>query len=314
MLDFYNGWNMPRHLYRSDKYKIWGKFPYEKGDYLIDAMFRMVWPGYEDCSYLRNERGFLTPTPFGDLFDVLTNRCHPEVLRQYAAVMLLGDVEMTPAAVAHLVDFLRAGGDLIVDARQAKALPDGLAGVRFGQPATGLLTRDLATGETFAEQPYTYTVLHPEGAAALLANEHGHPLVTLQPVGKGRIVVGATDSWMTDPLQYRDPEIVNMEPPYRLLRGVQVVLGRYFDSFNPVQIDPPGLAIMTCCHQDDPKHLWIGLLNNDLFADWHGALSVRLGAVSSAHELWSDRPLAAGQRIELSVKAGDVAVVDLRLK
>ena len=85
MLDFYNGWNMPRHLYRGDKYKIWGKFPYEKGDYLIDDVFRMVWPGYEDCSYLRNERGFLTPTPYGDIFDVITNRCHPEVLKQYSA-------------------------------------------------------------------------------------------------------------------------------------------------------------------------------------------------------------------------------------
>ena len=81
MLDFYNGWNMPRHLYRGDKYKIWGKFPYEKGDYLIDDVFRMVWPGYEDCSYLRNERGFITPTPYGDIFDVVTNRCHPEILQ-----------------------------------------------------------------------------------------------------------------------------------------------------------------------------------------------------------------------------------------
>ena len=104
MLDFYNGWNMPRHLYRGDKYKIWGKFPYEKGDYLIDGLFRMIWPGYEDCSYLRNERGFLTPTPFGDIFDVITNRCHPEVLKQYTAVMLLGDVEMTPEVVERLTD------------------------------------------------------------------------------------------------------------------------------------------------------------------------------------------------------------------
>ena len=99
MLDFYNGWNMPRHLYRGDKYKIWGKLPYEKGDYLTDGLFRMIWPGYEDCSYLRNERGFLTPTPFGDIFDVITNRCHPSILQQYNCLMLLGDVEMTPEVV-----------------------------------------------------------------------------------------------------------------------------------------------------------------------------------------------------------------------
>ena len=71
---------------------------------------------------------------------------------------------------------------------------------------------------------------------------------------------------------------------------------------------------MTCCHQREPKHLWIGLLNNDLFADWRGTLSVRLDAVSAARELWRDRPLSARKRIELEIKAGDVAVVDLRLE
>ena len=105
MLDFYNGWNIPRYLYRNDKYKIWGKFPYEKGDYLIDGLFRLIWPGYEDSSYLRNERGFLTPTPFGDIFDVITNRCHVSVLKQYRCVMLLGNVEMTRGVVDGLVDF-----------------------------------------------------------------------------------------------------------------------------------------------------------------------------------------------------------------
>ena len=316
MLDFHNGWNMPRHLYRPDKYKIWGKFPYEKGDYLIDAMFRMVWPGYEDCSYLRNERGFLTATPYGDMFDVLTHRCHPQVLRQYAAVMLLGDVEMTPETVARLVDYVREGGELIVDARQARSLPGDLTGVRLAQRATGLLTRDLATGEVFVEQPYRCTVLHLEGASPLVTNEHGHPLLTLHTAGKGRVVVGAVDSWMTDPLQYGDPEIVNMEPPYRLLRGVQAVLGRYFDSLSPVRIDPPGLTLMTCCHDGDPKHLWIGLLNNDLFADWHGTLRLRRGSIAAATELWRGRPLAAQQqqRIELDIPAGDAAIIDLRLK
>jgi hypothetical protein len=157
-------------------------------------------------------------------------------------------------------------------------------------------------------------MLHPQGASVLLTNEHGHALVTAHTVGRGRIVVGAADYWMTDRLQYRDPQIVNMEPPYQLLRGVQTVLGRYFDSFSPVQIDPAGLAVMTCCHEGDPKHLWIGLLNNDLFADWRGMLQVRRGKVVSASEIWRGPPLTAAQHINLAIKAGDVAIVDLRLQ
>ncbi len=93
----------------------------------------MIWPGYEDCSYLRNERGFLTPTPYGDIFDVVTNRCPPEVLRQYTTIMLLGDVEMTPELVEHLTDFVRRGGDILLDADQARELPEQIRGGRFGE-------------------------------------------------------------------------------------------------------------------------------------------------------------------------------------
>ena len=139
MLDFHHGWNMPRHLYRGDMYKIWGKFPYEKGDYAIDGLFRMIWPGYEDCSYLRNERGFLTPTPYGDIFDVVTNRCPPEVLRQYTAIMLLGDVEMTPALVEHLTDFVRTWRRHLAgrQTRPGHCL-NRCSGVRFGDSGQGL--------------------------------------------------------------------------------------------------------------------------------------------------------------------------------
>ena len=158
MLDFYNGWNMPRHLYRGDKYKIWGKLPYEKGDYLIDGLFRMIWPGYEDCSYLRNERGFLTPTPYGDIFDVITNRCHPSILQQYNCVMILSDMEMTPEVVKNLTDYVRSGGDLVIDARNARALPEQVTGIRLGGQANGYISYLPATHARFDEQPYTYTI------------------------------------------------------------------------------------------------------------------------------------------------------------
>jgi hypothetical protein len=314
MLDFHNGWNMPRHLYRGDKYKIWGKFPYEKGDYLIDNVFRLVWPGYEAASYLRNERGFITATPFGDIFDVITNRCHPEVLKQYSAVMLLGDVEMTPEVTGRLVAYVRAGGDLVIDSRAAKALPADLTGVRLAAQAKGCMSHLLAGGQSFEEQPYGYTILGRQSARPLLVNEHGHPLVTVNRAGKGRVVVGAVDHWMTDALAYRIPEIVNMELPYQLLRGVRAVLSRYFDSFNPVEIEPAGLNIHTCCYHGDPQRLLVGLLNNDLFADWRGGLRVRIGAIASARELWRGKELPAQDRLELVIPAGDVAIVEIRLK
>ncbi len=314
MLDFYNGWNMPRHLYRGDKYKIWGKLPYEKGDYLTDAMFRMVWPGYEDCSYLRNERGFITDTPYGDSFDVLTNRCHPDILQQYSALMLLGDVEITPQVAQTLEGFVRAGGDLILDAKQAQAFASEFTGVRVGESASGRTSRRLPDGEITDELPYTYSRLEPAGARALLGNENGDTLMTVMAVGEGRVIVGAADYWMTDKLEYQVPEIVNMEPPYLLLQGVRAVLDDYFASHCPVQVTPFDLNVRTCSFENDPKRLLIGLTNNNLFADWEGELAVKAGPIESAVETWSGRELGGGESVKLTLAAGDVALVDVRLR
>ncbi len=312
MLDFHHGWNMPRHLYRGDMYKIWGKFPYEKGDYAIDGLFRMIWPGYEDCSYLRNERGFLTPTPYGDIFDVVTNRCPQEVLNQYTAVMLMGDVEMTPTLVANLTAFAAQGGDVILTATQAQALPDSLHGLVFGHPQAGLLSHDPTSGQTWDESPYSYQELTCRSAVPLLTSESGDPLLTVTPVARGRLIVCAVDHWMTDSLTYRAPEIVHMNPPFRWLQGIQAVLSRYFASFNPVTLDPPGLGVTCCCFPDDPRRMLVGLFNNDLFAPYQGTLQFRLGNPQSVRSTIRDQDLKARSELPVTISAGDIEVLEVK--
>jgi len=314
MLDFYNGWNMPRHLYRGDKYKIWGKLPYEKGDYQIDNVFRMVWPGYEDCSYLRNERGFICPTPYGDLFDVITNRCPPDILKQYTAIMLLGDVELTPEVVANLTAFVEAGGDLLLDARHARAFPEAFTGVHLGDDAHAIYSHNLRQCVGFPEQSYTYTRLTAASAQTLLINENGDPLLTLAQTGRGRVIVAAPDYWLTDQVTYAEPDLVNMEPPYLLVRGLAAILGQYFGSFSPVQVEPAGLTVRVNCYENDPNRLLVGLLNNDLFADWTGTLRLREGQIASAEAPWPAAKLRAGRELPLTIPAGEVALVDLRRK
>ena len=315
MLDFYNGWNMPRHLYRRDTYRIWGKFPYAKGDYAIDALFRMIWPGYEDCSYLRNERGFVCPTPYGDIFDVINNRCLLPVLKRYAAIMLLGEVEMTPDAVTRLTRYVQEGGDLLIDAQRAAALPTSLTGFEIAETALqGCMSCRPGTGRQFEEMPYSYARLTLASARAALVNEYGHTLLSVNEAGAGRVIVCTVDNWLTDKLTYGTPDIVNMEPPYRLLDGLKSLLVTYFDSFNPVSIEPDGLTVRTCRFAEAPNRLLVGLINNDLFADWSGVLNLRTGKPVEARDIWSDTPLRPGKTIRLSIPAGDAAILDLRLE
>ncbi|MCU0248387.1 MAG: rRNA adenine N-6-methyltransferase family protein, partial [Bryobacter sp.] len=58
LLDFNCGWSFPRHLYSDNLYRVWGNLPYEKGDYLTDALLDLIYPGYADASYFHDESGF----------------------------------------------------------------------------------------------------------------------------------------------------------------------------------------------------------------------------------------------------------------
>ena len=216
--------------------------------------------------------------------------------------------------MAGLVDFVRNGGDLVIDARNARALSEEITGIKFGAQAKGCMSCLLATGATFEEQPYTYRVSRLNGATPILINEHGHPLVAMNQVGRGRVIVGTVDHWMTDRVTYRVPEIVNMEPPYLLLRGIRAVLERYFDSFSPVEFRPAGLGVTTCCYDGDRKRLLVGLINHDLFARWEGTLGVRIGQVIAVRDLWHGKTVAAQEPLQLEVPAGDVLVLDVRLR
>ena len=57
MTDFFSGWSFPRHLYSRQAYKVWGNLPYELPDYLTDGMLDVLYPGYQDASYYKDERG-----------------------------------------------------------------------------------------------------------------------------------------------------------------------------------------------------------------------------------------------------------------
>jgi hypothetical protein len=221
---------------------------------------------------------------------------------------------MTPQVVANLRAFVESGGDLITDAKHAAALPAELTGVKVGERAEGRTSRVLSSGRVNAELPYAYAVLELAGARPLLGNESGHALVAVNQVGSGRVIVGAADFWMTDRITYAAPELVNMEPPFRLLEGVKQVLAGYFGSFSPVTVSPEGLNIRTSCYAADQKRMLVGLTNNDLFADWEGELALRTGEAASARDLWSGQEIAPGRTLRVRVPAGDVAMIELRLR
>eukprot|EP00049_Salpingoeca_infusionum_P009768 m.165988 g.165988 ORF g.165988 m.165988 type:complete len:1012 (-) comp14438_c1_seq7:229-3264(-) len=128
LLDFYAGWNPPRHLYTSSLYRVWGNLPYEEGDHMTHAVLDQLYPDYVDSSYFHNEHGFQAPTPYGDGVDVLLSDVSPTTLQPYSVVVVAGELckttEGCPGITAALEHFVSQGGQIVIAASSLYYLSD----------------------------------------------------------------------------------------------------------------------------------------------------------------------------------------------
>ena len=134
MVDVYSGWTFPRHVYSDGSYRVWGNLPYEEGDYLTDGILRLVYPGYEDSAFYRDERGYNSDTPYGDIFDCVLSDAPAWMLKQYAALVLAGRLTPGDELRETLLEYVRAGGELCLTLGNAAALfPKGTDGLDCGR-------------------------------------------------------------------------------------------------------------------------------------------------------------------------------------
>ncbi|WP_304643069.1 sugar-binding protein [Pseudomonas sp.] len=311
LIDFASGWTPPRH-----SYLVWGNMPYEKGDYQIDNFFRWVFPQYEDCSYFKDERGFLTATPFGDKFDVLTSDAQQRILDQYSVVCLLGELEVTDELAAKLKRFVEQGGDLITSAAQARVLGADFCGVNVSEKMRrGYGSLSLADRKVFHEKDYNYYEMTPTSAQVLAVSEHKLPLITVAESGRGRVIVIAPDYWMSVRLKVED-DPNDASPPvhpsrYEILKVVQHALGQYFKDLDFVRIDGPEIQYIVNLNENT-KRLLLTLVNNSQ-ADWQGTISLvdKTARLVLASEWMEERDLPLVLPIKLSVPKGDLRIVEI---
>ena len=118
LMDFHNGWLPPKSFWHWGLYKTWGCIPYTEADHYTHAIFNLLYPGYEDSSYYRDERGFLTQTPYGDMTDVLFSDVRQEVLDTYSLIIIAGEIKLDVELFYKLKGFVENGGHLIITERQ----------------------------------------------------------------------------------------------------------------------------------------------------------------------------------------------------
>lgn len=127
--DFYAGWTFPRHLYSNEVYRVWGNLPYAASDYLTDGILNLVYPGYQNASYYRDERGFIAPTPYGDIADCLLSDAPAWLLQQYPVLIVADELQRSAEVKDNLETYVRKGGKLIVTSGSLRNMPGGLCGI-----------------------------------------------------------------------------------------------------------------------------------------------------------------------------------------
>lgn len=111
-LDFFSGWTAPR--LKVEIFRKWTNLPYTAGDYLTDGLIREVYPLYQDASFFHDESGVSSPTPYGDLVDILLSDAASWVLKQYDTVIVAGEITGGLEVEKNLMEYVEGGGHLVL--------------------------------------------------------------------------------------------------------------------------------------------------------------------------------------------------------
>jgi len=315
LFDFFTGWVPPRHLYSQRVYLVWGNMHYTKGDHQIDVFYREVFPGYEDSGYYHNERGYLTPTPYGDIFDVLLSNTPSFVLNRYNLVILLGEIKLKGELLNKVKDFVENGGSLILSACQVGEAGSDFTGVEVTKEyKEAKKSYNLIDGKEF-EEDYFYQIVKVKSAEVLAVNEDKYPLITQKKYGKGKIIVITPEYGLGKEIKY-DMPIVSEEdnplpPKYKLLKIVKHLIFPYIRSFNLVDIEGESIQYITNLTKEKNK-LILTLCNNEDKV-WKGEIKVKGSKMKKAKEWMSDEQVAVNKdgTLEVEVPSLDLKIFEI---
>jgi hypothetical protein len=318
MLDVHSGFDTKHGRYNQQNAVWYHDIAYSSGDFMIDNFLKVAYPnhwrhgtmpgasfstpvGYQQFLASGGDPRPYEPMPFtrwGDTFDVTLNTAPSNSLGRYKVIALMGGVVIDTRSRPLLQSWVRAGGTLVVNVRQATSADEALLGVRLGGAYVSATTSKwLSDNTAYTEQPFSYQPVAPVSARVLAIAGDGAPLITSNAVGAGRVILTTPDYLQTTA---RD----------RLLEvGV-----RLFDDLNsqyaPAFVSGPGAQYM---FSTAPGKLITTIINNS-GAVWNGAITANIpGAVAAVREYTADTTAGcarAGSRVTVN---GSVPAYDLRI-
>ena len=324
MLDFFAGWTFPRHLYTSDVYRVWGNIPYKMGDFLTDNLIDLIYPGYQDASYYHDERGFISPTPYGDIADCLLSDAPRWVLDQYPVITLAGKITLTAELMDNLRGYIENGGCLVTTAGNLCYEMIGMPFAAGNQTHSFDKEQAQACGET---DPFSLVSLELPDDARILTSINDIPAVVEVKVGKGRVIAIASEWGLTNTVPavpIKSKIDAPLEKPYHMPNFMRAALDQLLREQMLFEVGD-GLSLITCRRK--PGEYTLGLCNNALEPRPFKIVS-HCGPIETIRELPLDQSektapgympegfesATLGQSSETTIAGGDVRIFRVNVR
>lgn len=277
MLDYHAGWAPPRHYYSSTaECVVWHGVPYGPSDYAMDRAYDCFYPGYIDSGFYRDERGFITPTPCGDVADILLTDAALQDMQAYPVIWLLTDESPT----ADLLDRMRAyavsGGHLILSCTPMVEAAQAWFGLEMIEGTTeGIASIQVTEQRTLREAYYQVRVPEalPPDWTHHVVSEKNDPLVISNEMGKGKVTFIMADHGLADEMTLPEGRLRDFGPGiphnYELLHAVKAYAREAISEHMPLRIDDEN--VYYCVNQLDAREVLVCVYNPG-WKPWEGEI------------------------------------------
>ncbi len=231
------------------------------------------------------EKPYLTASTWGDSFDVLVDNAPLEVLKDYPAIVLLGNIKVDNNLRQRLRNYVEAGGKVMLNIAQVTPDDEQWLGVTF-EGETGCQprhTHSLLTGRQFAEGRFEYAKIRPNTGVKVLIQTgflgvKGDPLLTRHKLGKGEVWFVTVPDYLPTPEKL---EVTWTE-------ASKEAIDEFIRPHLVLDIDGPPLEWIVN-DVDNNGSLWVSLFNNSSTV-WAGKVIIRdkLGKVV-CRDIWNEK-------------------------
>ncbi len=234
------------------------------------------------------EKPYFAPATWGDSFEALAGNAPLEVLKEYPAIIMLGNIKVDDALRAKLTEYVKTGGKLLLNYAQVSELDHEWLGISFAgeMERHPHHTHSLLTGRQFAEGEYQYAKIQPAGKTEVLIetgfiNVDGDPILTKHKLGKGEV-------WfVTVPDYLPTPEKIERT----WLEGCKEAVDEFIRPHLPVSVK--GEPLEWIANDASDGSTWISLFNNSTDL-WSGKVKLQENhGIVTCQDLWSDKSFYA---------------------